>query len=120
VSFLWPSIDDSKDAEAASLGAAGVCLVVCAITGSAAIAAIVTGNPVIGLHGTALLDASLFGLLGFFILKKHSRAASVLALLAYLGEMIGTATLHGLGAPGSRRAFRREPGIRNCLKRLES
>jgi hypothetical protein len=48
-----------------------------------------------GLQGSALFDATLFGILGFFILRKHSRVAAVLAMLLYGAEMIGTAILHG-------------------------
>ena len=95
MSFLWPSIANSKSAAEASSGAAAACLIVCTVTGIAAIAAIASSHPVIGLQGSALVDAAIFGVLGLYILRRRSRVAAVLALLLYVAEMIGTAVLHG-------------------------
>ncbi len=94
--FFWPDVDTLEDAKkACHNGAAGAFLV-----------AIVTGA-VVGLHMAKvdfikglpisplqLVDAGIFLILGFFLLRC-SRIAALIALVLYLGNQIYTIQTHG-------------------------
>jgi len=85
MNLLWPKIDNREAAERAMKNAASAAFLVVAVTGTVAILAVVLGHPILGIGGSALVDAALFALIGWRI-SKHSRIAAIFGLLLYLLE----------------------------------
>jgi hypothetical protein len=90
----WPELSTTTDAERAVKVAAYVAFFVAALTGLVSLLALLSVTQI--LSGWAILDALLFGVLGFFILKG-SRAAAVLGLILYVIELV--AALAATGNP---------------------
>jgi hypothetical protein len=82
---LWPKIESPEAAKSAMKNAASASFIIVAVTGTVAVLAIMLGHPILGIGGSALVDAALFALIGWRI-SKHSRIAAVLGLLLYLLE----------------------------------
>lgn len=82
---LWPKIESPEAAKSAMKNAASASFIIVAVTGTVAVLAIILGHPILGISGSALVDAGLFALIGWRI-RKHSRIAAVLGLLLYLLE----------------------------------
>ena len=82
---LWPKIESPEAAKSAMKNAASASFIIVAVTGTVAVLAIILGHPILGINGSALVDAGLFALIGWR-LRKHSRIAAILGLLLYLLE----------------------------------
>ncbi|HEU5232342.1 MAG TPA: hypothetical protein VFU50_05755 [Terriglobales bacterium] len=82
---LWPKIESPEAAKSAMKNAASASFIIVAVTGTVAVLAIMLGHAILGIGGSALVDAGLFALIGWR-LRKHSRIAAILGLLLYLLE----------------------------------
>ncbi|MGA2435521.1 MAG: hypothetical protein ABSG25_09570 [Bryobacteraceae bacterium] len=92
----WPLISDEKSAKEAAAIGAGCAYVVAGITGVFAIISIF--RPLSFVKPLSLVDALLFGFLGFMIQWKTSRIAAVAALIVFVGERIEAGGERGGGA----------------------
>ena len=83
--FLWPSVETAEDAAWAvrqAFWAAVACAVLTGIAAVLAIAGVQFIKKTFGIDGSALVDATIFGVIAFF-LARHSRVAAWAGLLIY-------------------------------------
>jgi hypothetical protein len=88
----WPELSTATEAERAVKGAAYVAFFVAALTGLVSLLSLLSVTQI--LSGWAILDALLFGVLGFFMLRG-SRAAAVLGLILYVIELVAAIAATG-------------------------
>lgn len=84
---LWPDVSDLPGAERAIRYGFWAAVFVAGATAAVALLAAYLHRPVLGMDGSALLDAALFAGLGLGIAKK-SRAAAVAGLGLYFVERV--------------------------------
>jgi len=94
--WRWPIISDEKSAKKAAATGAGFAFAVAGITGVLAIISIF--RPLGFVKPLSLVDALLFGFLGFMIQWKTSRIAAVAALILFVGERIYAGVGLGISA----------------------
>jgi hypothetical protein len=88
----WPELRDPAEAEKAVKGAAYVAFFVAALTGILSLLAVLSVTQI--LSGWAIIDALIFGLIGFFILRG-SRVAAVVGLALYVLEVLAALAVTG-------------------------
>ena len=92
---LWPDVGNIEAAKKACKGAAISAFLVAGVTALIAVIALAGSSLIPGINGWALLDAAIFGLLGFFLLR-FSRTAAVIALVLFIVERISMMASNGI------------------------
>ena len=93
---LWPQITDAESARKAAYLGAGVAFWVAGLTAVFAVLGML--NVFKLLDGSALVDATIFAVIGFFVRSRMSRVAAVLGLAFYIIERVYMVTTKGASA----------------------
>lgn len=85
---LWPDVNNLDAARKACRSAAVCAFLVAGVTAIVAVIALSGTSVIPGIDAWALVDAAIFALLGFFLLRC-SRIAAVITLVLFFIERIG-------------------------------
>jgi hypothetical protein len=99
MSWYWNEISDKNSARYATTTAVWISYLNAVVSGLIGALSLAYHKPVVGLNGWALLDASLFAVVGWRI-ARLSRAWAVVGLFLYLLEVLFSIENHGIAVYG--------------------